>query len=548
MNTKQDLIQVTSHVSRDLEQNAAFFNTYEKVVWEYISNSLDAAKDNALSQIDATIKRSVIVVKDNGIGMSRGDLSNFFQMHGRNIHRTRGKRVRGRFGTGKSAAFGLAKSLTIDTVQGGRRNVVRLTRDDIKAASDGDPIPVQQLTTDENTIDADGTTIRIESFLSRKRPKAEKVIKYVERHLGRYKGRAQVKINGHLCKFEEPGFRHRLEREPPPHVRQHTGDILLIMKVANKPLNAERMGIDILSNGYWHATTTAGIEHKERADYIFGEVEVPILEDDDWDIPPFDNTRGQQLNEQNPVVATLLGWISEELQTLREELVREAQKQKRTEQARKLANEARRIAQVLNEDFAQQELELERARKLRSVAQRTQMDEAGADADALIPGDGDTPTGLQEAGGSQNGGGHGENADDSGDPPAPSLIEGDEPGRPKPVESKATRRRRPIFSLEYENITPAEPRSRYDGAEKTIYINLDHLQIESALKASKGKISGKPFREMCYEVAAVEYAIALEHVRVDNGEVEQVEDALYNFRKTIDRIMNRIAPILYAAA
>ena len=544
MNTQLDLIRVTSHVSRDLEQNAAYFNTFEKIVWEYISNSLDAAKENELSQIDATINRSAIVVKDNGIGMSRQDLSNFFQMHGKNIHRMRGKRVRGRFGTGKSAAFGLAKSLTIDTARGGLRNVVRLTRDDIKAASDGDPIPVHQLTSDEATSAADGTTIKIESFLSRKGPKVEKVIKYVERHLSRYKGRAQVKINGHLCKSEEPGYRHRLEREPPPHVHQHTGDILLVMKVANKPLNAERMGIDILSHGLWHATTTAGIEHKERAEYIFGEVEVPILEDGDWDIPPFDNTRGQQLNEQNPVVATLLGWISEELQTLREELVREAQKQKQTEQARRLAREARRIAQVLNEDFAQQELQLERARKLQT-AQQKQLDEAAANAEIPTPGDGDTPTGLQEAGASQNGGGQGEGSNNSGDPPAPSLIEGEELGSPKRTEPKSKRRRRPVFSLEYENITPDEPRSRYDGAEKTIYINLDHRQIESALKASKGKTTGKPFREMCYEVAAVEYAIALEHVRVDNGEVEQVEDALYNFRKTIDRIMNRIAPMLY---
>jgi len=36
---------VTSHVSRDFLQNAVYFNTLPKVVWEYVSNSLDNGKD-----------------------------------------------------------------------------------------------------------------------------------------------------------------------------------------------------------------------------------------------------------------------------------------------------------------------------------------------------------------------------------------------------------------------------------------------------------------------------------------------------------------------
>ena len=40
-------------------------------------------------------------------------------MHGENLQRKKGKRTRGRFGTGKSAAFGIANTLEIDTIKDG---------------------------------------------------------------------------------------------------------------------------------------------------------------------------------------------------------------------------------------------------------------------------------------------------------------------------------------------------------------------------------------------------------------------------------------------
>lgn len=40
MKTKTE-IRVSTHVARDFLQSAAYFNTVPKVVWEYVSNSLD---------------------------------------------------------------------------------------------------------------------------------------------------------------------------------------------------------------------------------------------------------------------------------------------------------------------------------------------------------------------------------------------------------------------------------------------------------------------------------------------------------------------------
>lgn len=83
--------------------------------------------------------------------MFRKGLSSFFQMHGENILRKQGKRVRGRFGTGKCAAFGLANSLCIDTTQAGSRNVVELHRQDSEQAQNGEPFPVKDVKVNKPT-------------------------------------------------------------------------------------------------------------------------------------------------------------------------------------------------------------------------------------------------------------------------------------------------------------------------------------------------------------------------------------------------------------
>ena len=121
-----DNILVTSHVSRDFLQSAAVFNTLPKVVWEYISNSLDNPNDNNFVGVVVNISENRIEIIDNGRGMNRSELNNFFQMHGENLNRKKGKRVRGRFGTGKSAAFGIANSLTIESVSNKIKNIVRI--------------------------------------------------------------------------------------------------------------------------------------------------------------------------------------------------------------------------------------------------------------------------------------------------------------------------------------------------------------------------------------------------------------------------------------
>ena len=544
--SKHPSIEVTSHVARDFLQNAAYFNTIPRLVWEYVANSLDAAQDGVPAVVAVEITSHEVRVSDNGCGMSRKELSNFFQMHGENIQRKRGKSVRGRFGTGKCAAFGLANCLRINTTQSGRRNVVELHRQDIEQAHSGEPFPVRDIVVNEPSDEEDGTVVEIRDFNIR-RPNVDKVISYIERHLSRYRKRTHVTINGHVCEFEEPPFVEQFERLPPSEVADHIGVVPLIIKVSPVPLDDDTRGIDVLSHGIWHETTLAGIEKRERANYMFGDIDVPILEDGEWPIPAFDNTRNNILNRQNPVVAVLLGWLSEELEQTRLRLVKKEQERRRSEMAKQLTKEAERISNVLNEDFAQQEMELELTRRVSKRSGGKSVSEILDEQGALWPGDGDEPTPWEQTGMPHGAGTRGTLTGEGDTPrPGPTARPGSEPGAKKSTTKGRRKRRRAVFSIEYERVTTESSRSRYAGDTKTIFINLDHPQIASAFEAGGKRTDARQFREVCYEVAAVQYAIALPYEKLERNELYHASDALFDVKDTIDRVTKRFMQVLYS--
>lgn len=547
-------ITVTSHVARDFLQNAAYFNTLPKVVWEYVSNSLDNPKDDIPVTVSVDLlpmKPKSLQIADNGIGMSRTDLVQFFQMHGENAQKKKGKRVRGRFGTGKSAAFGIANTIIIDTVHNRIRNVVKLTRDAIEGASHGSSFPVEELVIDE-AIDPlereDGTTIQISNFIDT-RFNFEQTITYIERHLGRYKSRATVIINGHNCKFREPASVRDFTFSSPPDVAKRIGDIELIIKVAPTPLEKDFNGIDILSYGIWHETTLAGIENKEQANRLFGEVEVPKLEDFNGPIPAFDNTRNNQLNRANPLVIVLLAWISSEVETVRKILIEEERERKRSEQFKRLEERSREIEGILNDDFIDILDQYALAKRVSARKTSAFLTTPGSDGE-VIPEEGSEESRWQVTGHSRGKGSKGTQPPGEGETPrigGPSLIEGSQLGSPKDVlkseDNKGAKKRRGIFTIEWTEGSPEENRSEYQKDTRTIYINLNHPQVSSALKASGGSVDSRQFKEIIYEIAVVEYALSVQYERAETEEVDP-HDALFEVGSIINRVTRKITQLL----
>jgi hypothetical protein len=546
-------ITVSSHVARDFLQNADYFSTMPKVVWEYVSNALDNAKEGQPVTVDVRISPERLVFSDDASGMDRDDLLRFFQMHGRNAQRQRGRVVRGRFGTGKSAAFGVARTLRIETRKNGLFNIVELSREMIEAASDGRPFGVKEVVKDAPTDEQNGTTVIISRLFNRKRLEIEETRRYVERHLGRNQQNHQVIINGHQCEYHEPVFTAEYEYDAPPHVTERIGPVHMVVKVAPSPLDAESNGIDVLAHGLWHDTTLGDLPRQGSARRLFGEVTCDLLETWEGEPAPFDNTRNNTLNPANPVVATLLGWVSGRLKKIVVDLDEAERSRKKTEEARKLAREAQRLSSALNEDFRELQRQLAKIRSDQSrlpTSGYTQhvenvigpLADPGDPDTAILPGGGDIPTDMQQAG-PPSGDGHRGTEGAPGDEPRPGsgILPGEQTGAPR----KKAQRRRPsnTFSIEFVNETAERDRSHYDQETRTIYVNLDHPQLTAA-KSIHPDVDSDGFRQVAYEVAFVEYALALMTEEAYRDANMDPHDVLFDVRRTVNRVATRIPALL----
>src|SRR5437867_2980552 len=329
MNTAIDEIYVKTHVARDLLQSAGLFKTDKLVVWEYVSNGLQYVNPgtNPVVRVTLDSKKKKIVIIDNGRGMDWAGLQNFFVMHGENIDRKEGRPGRGRFGTGKSAAFGIASVLRIVTVRNTKRSIIQLSRADIEKMTSEDPITVKKVEKELATDQPDGTIIEIEGVHLRALDQAG-IIHYIERHLARWPKDATVFVNNHECEFNEPPIETELELRPDSEARTELGDVVLSLKVAKAPLDEDLRGVSIYANGVWHETTLTGSEGREMSQYIFGDLDVPALDSYKGPIGPFDMTRSMRLNPNNPIVQAAYSFIGTHIEEIRRELV-EAERRRR---------------------------------------------------------------------------------------------------------------------------------------------------------------------------------------------------------------------------
>ena len=138
-------LKIKTHVGRDILQSAQLFKTPEAAVWEYVVNSLQYVDPGVVPLVEVTldVKAKRITIADNGSGMDLDGLRHFFTMHGENQQRRKGVPGRGKFGTGKAAAFGIGTKLEVSTTRNGKRQTVHVDRDAIEAA-EGDAVPDEQ--------------------------------------------------------------------------------------------------------------------------------------------------------------------------------------------------------------------------------------------------------------------------------------------------------------------------------------------------------------------------------------------------------------------
>jgi len=533
-------ISVTSDVRRDLLASAAAFKTEAAVVWEYVANSLQYVDRGVSPKVQVTVKPRLrtIEIGDNGSGMDSNGLEHFFRMHGENIERLRGRPGRGKFGTGKSAAFGIAKRLVVDTRRSGLRNVVELTRDMIDA-SKGDEIPLGWRVRNEASSLPSGTTVTISDVVL-ERVNTSAVVEYIERHLQAYRTVSpEVAVNDHLCEYREPEVQEQYRFRPSSSQTDVIGDLELSIKVAKAPLPEEEQGVAITSApGCLVAIERAGVDRKEFGSYLFGIVEAPLLEKNDSPLEAYDSSRSLTLNPAHPVASVLISFIGAKLEEVRSMLVARAREARKSEQIRRLAREADKIAEILNKDFEsvrQRLQDIRAASSSRGPASSPFGDSAeGGDEEGEWVAGMARPGELSEALSSVDGRGR-----KGRKPPmiTPAGYPSDSGSRSvDPAGGSSGHRRKPRggFKVEYKNLGKDELRSVYDSSSLTILINLDHPVVAAAL--GDGNVEDSAFKRLSYEVAFSEYAMALGYETAREDPDIPADDLLYEVRASLNRV------------
>lgn len=537
---------VTSHVGRDLLQTAQLFRSERQVVWEYVANSLQYCDPGVSPRIIVSIdvRNKTITIADNGRGMDLRGLEHFFTMHGENLERRAGTIGRGLFGTGKSAAFGIADTLQVSSTRSGKKNVAKLERTVIEAAKGGKEIPVEAVVVEETSLESNGTTIEI-SDIRLKRLDREGVIRFIERHLARYPRDVEVFVDGHQCSYREPEVADTHVFTSSKEENPLLGEITLTVKEARSPLEEESRGIQVFSYGNWVSTTLAASEGKDMAEYLFGDVEVPAIEDYSGAIKPFDISRSGQLNPQSPIVEELYRFLGPAIESVRRGLVARRKKLAQTQLAAELAEHAARIASILNEDFAQFRLQLERARAAvagRDPGTRSFTPIAGDEDGAWVEGDGELATRLPNdrsvMSDDDETGPHGNMPPDMPQPVQPDST-GETTGRPRGEEGKR-RAPRGGIDVDYRNLGQSEHRAKYVPDGRQILLNLDHPQVAAAFSSGGRDVHDEAFTRLTWDIAICEYAVALARMRDDAGHYVAVDEPLFDIRETIDRLTRRI--------
>jgi hypothetical protein len=376
------------------------------------------------------------------------------------------------------------------------------------------------------------------------------VIKFIENHLARWPNRnAKVYINNHECEYEEPPIYREERLRPEGELRDKLGNVELVIKVATSIVDEEVRGIGIYSKGVLHEITLAGNEGREMSKFIFGDIDVPKLAEDDSPIRPFDMTRSMTLNIENELVQAIHAFVGKKVEVVCRDLMKEEKKRKATEEAQKLAEQAEEIAQIINADFVDYRQRLARARAKSKT-------DIGLDAGPESHGDsGEDVLGLgaeipaeiiEPIGGPGSEGGESTGGDEPrtlGPLVSPSSPDAKKRGRPAGgKDGRSTTRGG--FGVDFRPLGADEARAKYERAERMIYVNLDHPQLVAA--QGSHSVEDPVFMRLAYEVAFSEYAIALSYELGQTFEYMEITDALFDVRDTINRIARKAAH-LYSA-
>ena len=567
---EEDLL-VRSNIARDILGTADDFASVPKMIVEYVSNGLDNPNEPSDPvAVQVTVGRPYggrreITVTDDGSGMDHHGLNRFFHMHSENYQRQRGRRARGRFGTGKSAAFGVGTSLRLDTVLDGRRRRVRLSREELAAAAkeNRDPVVEKLPGYGEPTDAPNGTTVTVTGV--RKRADQDAIANALRNQLGRQVETHTVLVNGQRVRLHEPTpvrtWRFPLADDAAAATELADEGLACVVNAVRpgEQVDEALRGVIVTSREVPVGQYFAPGDHGAR---LWGVCEVPALDADTTTPGPFTDRRDMTLNLDNTTAAAVVGWVQRCLERATRELAEEERDRRRRARDEQLARAAERAEAILNEHF-RTDFRIASGAGTGGGSSRAPGSRAGEiqpdpDGEAVVPHPHGTagyqppePPDPPAPGAPQDdaGAASGQTPDPTHPSGAPRHHERDPlaEGRGDPATALERRRRRPRrggFQIDYSNEGPEAPRAQFLESDLTIVINMDHPMLAAS------RPGDDLFQGLAFNAAAEEYAQYTTNRLVELGQldIDDAFEALQRMRTTMEQLTRAFAEVFSTLA
>ena len=321
---------------------AQMYPSATSTVAELISNSWDADASNVWATIpfgQSWTEAGEIVVIDDGHGMTREEAQRKYLIVGRKRRledkgvTAGGRRVHGRKGIGKLAAFGTAKVLDCYTVRDGQATSFRLDYDAIRQFGAGADCPVSEgidlepLKTSDGRPLTTGTRIRLSGLRLKRTIPENQFLQSMSRRFSVDQTEMRVFVKGRqLQRFNmDVQFKYPRDGVPDDDVVVDTDGwgtetlpngegVRWWIGFTEKPLSADYLkGISILARGKmvqrpFMFERSRGVQGQLGQEYLVGEVEANWL-DSGTDIEDdLIQTNRDQLQLEDDRVQDLLEW------------------------------------------------------------------------------------------------------------------------------------------------------------------------------------------------------------------------------------------------
>lgn len=329
----------------------AMYNSLPKAISELVANSYDNDAENVYISIPRKIgKNSIIKIEDDGCGMAKDFIRDYYMKIGINYRKLRKRSVKfnrpiiGSKGIGKLAGLGVANIMEIETVSNGMKCKLEIKRNMFSndASIEDIEIPIFE----ERTNESNGTKVFLKGLLPHVTTLDEEELrKFFLKEFGLIKN-FHIYVNGEEISSEDiPGERRNI-RELIPECGIVTGYII----IAAEPKLIKKAGIVTKVRGRRVLGPTLfdinSRGHQFRvAERIYGEIEASFLDPEDPKCQ-FDeyiiSTSRDGFNQNHPKFIKYKEWIENKLIEISRRLEKE-----QAEERKKRFFESREYSELL---------------------------------------------------------------------------------------------------------------------------------------------------------------------------------------------------------